>query len=138
MSNCNNQTKNTIAVNNSLSKIDITKHELKNEYYSYGVQEIKEFDDEIKLTDNLNDLKQKIRNLRKDFPVCKVLKSDFNYFQGNISSTFKIKNFSVVIKLNVLTETEIGSELESYFETVLDDHYDCVLEGFKKVQDLFI
>ena len=56
MSNCNNQTKNTKAVNNSLSKTDITEHELKNEYYSYGVQEIKEFDEEIKLTDNFNDL----------------------------------------------------------------------------------
>ena len=126
--NSSRTAKNSIVVNNVITTAD---HEDPNQksYFSYGVQEIKEYDDKRKLADNLNDLKVKIKKLRSEFPVGDAINTSLSYFEGHISSTFEIQTRSMVIKLNVLTQTEIGQDLKSYFETVVNDHYECVLQG---------
>lgn len=105
-------------------------------YSSYGLKEQKEYEGDLNLISSLADLKEKVTQLRKEFPVCNVIKSEMKYFQGKIASSFEFKTRSNVIKLNVVTHIEMNDNLKAYFEIVLDEHYNCVLNGFKSVQDL--
>jgi hypothetical protein len=120
--------KNSIVVKNVITTADEVDPNLKS-YFSYGVQEVKEYDGRRKLVDNLKDLKIKLRKLRTEFPADNAMNTSLNFFEGHISSTIEIQTTSVLIKLSVLTQTEIGQDLRSYFETVVNDHYECVLQG---------
>lgn len=129
--------KSTPLVNNSLNVATNTKKSNSNQsFYSFSLQEKKEYECDLNLVNNLTDLKVKVTKLRNEFPSCNLIKSDMNYFQGSLTSTFEFKTVLNLIRLNVVTNTQINNNLKMYFETVLDEHYNCVLNGFKQIEAL--